>query len=160
MLIHSGWRPTVPAQAVELIGGEFKYALRTLRMGYLYVLLDKTVWQAYEVTAAGHLRQFNALAMPEAETVTPLDESCRKAGHDITASFINLDDTLYREAWLAFSSDPWSREVLDGYKNALRPDSRFTKISLADLRNSPSTIPDTLVLEPSLASLKANVAEL
>ncbi|WP_300000903.1 toxin VasX [uncultured Cedecea sp.] len=41
-LVNSGWKPVVPRQNVELAGGEFKYALRTLRMGYLYVLLDKT----------------------------------------------------------------------------------------------------------------------
>lgn len=40
--LNSRWQPTVPPQAVPLTGGEFKYALRTLRMGYLYVLLDQT----------------------------------------------------------------------------------------------------------------------
>ncbi|VEE70671.1 toxin VasX [Yersinia pseudotuberculosis] len=52
-LVSSGWQPTVPQQDIELTGGEFKYALRTLRMGYLYVLLDKTIWQGYQVTAEG-----------------------------------------------------------------------------------------------------------
>ncbi len=33
--------------------------LRTLRSGYLYVLLDQRIWHAYEVTAQGHLRRFN-----------------------------------------------------------------------------------------------------
>nr|NLU60175.1 hypothetical protein [Pseudomonas sp. BIGb0427] len=34
---------------------------RTLRAGYLYVLLDRQVWQAYQVTPDGYLRQFNPL---------------------------------------------------------------------------------------------------
>lgn len=159
MLPRSGWKPEVPAQTIALAGGEFKYALRTLRMGYLYVLLDKSVWQAYEVTADGCLRQFNVLAMPEAEMVSPLAEACRTANHDIIASFINLDDKKYQEAWLAFSSDPWTKEVLDGYKNALRPDRRFTKISLSDLKNSPENIPEARVIDPSLTMMKANVTE-
>ena len=44
-LVNTGWRPDVPQQEVELTGSEFKYALRTLRMGYVYVLLDKRIWQ-------------------------------------------------------------------------------------------------------------------
>lgn len=52
-LMNSGWKPTVPQQDAELTGGAFKYVLRTLRMGYLYVLLDKRVWLAYQVTAEG-----------------------------------------------------------------------------------------------------------
>ncbi|WP_372242407.1 toxin VasX [Pseudomonas sp. CM25] len=36
-----------------------KLGLRTLRMGYLYVLLDQQVWHGYEVSAQGHLRYFN-----------------------------------------------------------------------------------------------------
>ncbi|PLR30081.1 hypothetical protein CYR32_19395 [Chimaeribacter coloradensis] len=83
-LVNSGWRPSVPAQAVALTGGEFKYALRTLRMGYLYVLLDQRVWMAYEVTAEGYLRQFNPQTVPEGESVAPLSQACLtlSAGQD------------------------------------------------------------------------------
>ncbi|QLK62980.1 hypothetical protein GE278_20475 [Enterobacteriaceae bacterium Kacie_13] len=158
-MVRTDWQPSVPEQAAPLSGKVFKYALRTLRMGYLYVLLDKSVWQAYEVTATGCMRQFNPYEMPEGETVSPLSEACRTAGHDVITSFINLDDKRYREAWLAFSSDPWTEEVLEEYKNALRPDSRFTKISISALKNSPHSIPDALPLDPDLSSLKANVAE-
>ncbi|WP_312983573.1 T6SS effector BTH_I2691 family protein [Atlantibacter sp.] len=158
-LVSSGWKPAVPEQDAGLTGGEFKYALRTLRMGYLYVLLDKRVWQGYQVTAEGYLRQFDALSVPEGDTVEPVSEACREQGHCISASFINLDEKKYREAWLAFSSDPWSREVLADYKSGKRPDSRFRKISLSTLKESPGSVPGALVLDPSLASLKANVAE-
>lgn len=158
-LVNSGWKPAVPPQDTELTGGEFKYALRTLRTGYLYVLLDKRIWQGYQVTAEGYLRQFDPLAMPEGETVEPISKACREQGHCISASFINIDDTKYSEAWLAFSSDPWSKEVLAGYKSGIRPDSRFTKISLTTLKESPASVPEALVMDPSLASLKASVAE-
>ena len=101
-LLNSNWKPTVPKQDAELTGGEFKYVLRTLRMGYLYVLLDKTVWQGYEVTAEGYLRQFNPLAMPEGNTVKPLSQACLTHGHEISSSFINIDDKKYHGvgAWL------------------------------------------------------------
>ncbi|BET63198.1 T6SS effector BTH_I2691 family protein [Yersinia pseudotuberculosis] len=158
-LVNSGWQPAVPQQDIELTGGEFKYALRTLRMGYLYVLLDKTIWQGYQVTAEGYLRQFNPLAMPEGETVEPLSTACLTHGHDIAASFINIDDTKYQVAWLAFSSDPWSETVLAEYKSGQRPASRFTQIVLSELKASPASIPEALALNPSLSALKSHVAE-
>ena len=158
-MVRTNWHPTVPVQPVELSSQAFKYALRTLRMGYLYVLLDKSVWQAYEVTAEACFRQFNPYDMPEGSSVMSLSPACRTAGHDVIASFINLDEKRYNEAWLAFSSDPWSRDVLEGYKNALRPDSRFTKISLSDLKNAPARIPGAMVIDPNISCLKANVAE-
>ena len=158
-LVNTGWRPDVPQQEVELTGSEFKYALRTLRMGYVYVLLDKRIWQGYQVTAKGYLRQFNPFNMPESESVEPLSESCAQHGHDVSASFINIDDKKYSEAWLAFSRDPWSKEVLEEYKSERRPVSRFTKISLPELKNNPASIPAALVMDPQLSSMKANVAE-
>lgn len=158
-MANTGWKPNVPDQNVELTGGEFKYALRTLRMGYLYVLLDKKCWQGYEVTAEGHLRQFNPLATPEGDTVEPLTQSCLKQGHDIAASFINIDDETYSQAWLAFSSDPWSTEVLQEYQNGTRPSSRFTQVSMDALKNTPTSIPEALVVDASLSAMKKNVAE-
>ena len=152
------WVPAVPDPNVELTGGLFKYALRTLRMGYLYVLLDKKYWQAYEVTAEGYLRQITPSIMPEGDTVTPLAPVCVKRGHEIAASFINID-TAYSQAWLAFSSDPWSSDVLDKYQSSPELSTRFTQIDLNTLKQNPASIPQARVLDPSLSVLKANVAE-
>jgi len=157
-LVNSNWRPVVPKQDVELTGGEFKYALRTLRAGYLYVLLDNKVWLSYQVTAEGYMRQFNPFAMPEGETIAPITQACRQQGHCINASFINIDKQ-YRHAALAFSSDPWSLDVLEGYKKGKRSISRFTQISLVVLKESPASVPEAITLDPSLASLKSHVAE-
>lgn len=163
-VVSTGWTSKVPEQDIALAGGEFKYALRTLRMGYLYVLLDKTVWQGYMVTAEGYLRYFNPLEMPEGETVEPISEACRQQGHCINASFINIDVNPatgqdYDQAWLAFSSDPWSKEVLHEYQSGKRPASRFTQISLSTLKKSPASIPEARVLDISLADLTSDVAE-
>ncbi|AUJ81499.1 hypothetical protein CWI88_10785 [Enterobacter cancerogenus] len=156
-LVNPLWRPAVPKQTVDLNGGEFKYALRTLRMGYLYVLLDRTVWQVYEVTPEGCLRQFNAPEMPEAETVTPLAESCRTANHDVNASFINIDNSLYSEVWLAFSRDPWSQEVLASYQCSSHASNRFTKITLT--KEGQVSGENCMALDPTLSTLKSNVVE-
>lgn len=157
-LMNRDWLPAaVPKQDAELTGGEFKYALRTLRMGYLYVLLDQKIWQVYQVTANGCMRQLNSLAMPESDTIEPLAESCRTANHDIPTSFINIDKDC-KEAWLAFSRDPWSPEVMAGYLEKKRPSTRFTKITLNGTQVSAGD-KVCMPLDPSLATLKANVAE-
>ncbi|MDK9583880.1 T6SS effector BTH_I2691 family protein [Lelliottia wanjuensis] len=163
-VVSTGWKSRVPEQDVALTGGEFKYALRTLRMGYLYVLLDKTVWQGYMVTAEGYLRYFNPLEKPEGETVEPITEACRQQGHCINASFINIDVNPatgqdYEQAWLAFSGDAWSKEVLNEYQSGKRPASRFTQISLSTLKKSPASIPEARVLDMSLSALTPDVAE-
>uniref|UniRef100_UPI002580F5DD toxin VasX n=1 Tax=Achromobacter sp. UBA2119 TaxID=1945911 RepID=UPI002580F5DD len=43
----------------ELHHGSIQTALRILRHGYVYVLLDREIWHAYQVTPEGYLRQFN-----------------------------------------------------------------------------------------------------
>ncbi|PVZ36863.1 toxin VasX, partial [Pseudomonas sp. URIL14HWK12:I11] len=64
--------------------------LRTLRQGYLYVLLDAQVWQAYAVTEQGLLRQFVPLQMP-LDPPAPIAEHCIRENHHLPASFINID---------------------------------------------------------------------
>lgn len=158
-VVSSFWQPEVPPQDVALTTGEYKYALRTLRAGYLYVLLDRSIWQSYQVMKEGYLRQFNPLVMPEDQQIAPLGEECLALGHDIPASFINIDDEKYGEAWLAFSSDPWSETVLSEYTSGQRSAARFTQITLSALRADPRKIPEVLALDPSLLTLQTQVVE-
>jgi len=157
-LVNTGWRPAVPQQDVELTGGEFKYALRTLREGYVYVLLDNTVWQGYQVTAEGFLRQFNAYEMPEGETIESLRLDCLTQNHEIQASFINIDPK-HKQALVAFSSDPWSNTVLEEYQSGTRPVTRFTAITLSGGSVTAQDATRSLILDPSLSSLKSSVLE-
>lgn len=113
--------------------------LRTLRAGYLYVLLDRTIWQAYQVTPDGYLRQFNPYTPPAANE-TPLSETCVSANHDAPASFLNIDTLEHSTAWLAFASDPWPTSVLDAYKRTEPSALRFHKLDLASARNAPSSV--------------------
>ncbi|WP_321872037.1 T6SS effector BTH_I2691 family protein [Paraburkholderia tropica] len=112
---------------------------RVLREGYVYVLLDRKVWQAYEVTAEGHLRQFNPYETPRA-TPAPLTRQCVGENHDIPASFLNIDTTLYSTAWLAFASDPWTPTVLDNYKSGKAPAARFIALDLKAARENPGSV--------------------
>ncbi|MRS14741.1 hypothetical protein GJV06_07585 [Enterobacteriaceae bacterium RIT691] len=152
------WQPSVPDQAITLSGGEYKYALRTLREGYLYVLLDNIIWQAYQVTAEGHIREFYCKHRPEDETVEPLNSACREANHDIIASFINIDTKTYSQAEIAFSSDPWSPEVLAAYVKQ-RPPGRFTHVDLKAFQASPGKHARGMALDFSLSSLTERVTE-
>lgn len=121
-----------------------RMGLRTLRAGYLYVLLDQQTWQAYQVTPDGYLRQFNPDAPPEANE-TPLCDACTSAGHDAPASFLNIDIRKYTHAWLAFASDPWPRSVLDAYKNSAAS-GRFRKLDLRTALDAPDGVENALLM--------------
>lgn len=117
---------------------------RTLREGYLYVLLDKQEWQAYQVTPEGALRQFNPFAMPRAAP-EPLSDSCIHQDHDVPASFINIDTILFKTAWIAFSSDPWSDSALNRYLHSFADEkspvaARFYELDLETARNDPASV--------------------
>ena len=116
--------------------------LRVLRAGYLYVLLDDSIWQAYQVTVDGYLRQFNPYLAP-CSNERRLNRACMHLDHDIPASFLNIDTEQYRTASFAFSSDPWPRRVLDSYK-ALRNIQRMQMIDLATARDNPTLYGDYL----------------
>ncbi|WP_063815540.1 T6SS effector BTH_I2691 family protein [Burkholderia cepacia] len=117
---------------------------RTLRQGYLYVLLDKKVWQAYQVTPEGALRQFRAYQPPR-EKPSSLSKSCIDQDHDAPASFINIDTSKYKTAWIAIANDPWPKKVLDQYRRGTADDgtaleSRFYKLDLKAARDNPASV--------------------
>ncbi|PVZ12413.1 MULTISPECIES: T6SS effector BTH_I2691 family protein [unclassified Pseudomonas] len=115
--------------------------LRTLRQGYVYVLLDARVWQAYEVSEQGTLRQFMPLEMP-LDRPAPLAEACVRHNHMLPAAFVTFDTQRYSRAWVAFANDPWPRAVLDRYKQAIAAgdpalSARFHELNLASVRQQP-----------------------
>ncbi len=112
---------------------------RMLREGYVYVLLDQEIWHAYQVNAQGHLRQYDPYGMPKGPA-KPLSKACTSEGHDVRASFIHVDTKQHKQAWIAFSHDRWPAPVLDAYKSQRAPSSRFLKVDLAALRDTPNTL--------------------
>jgi len=128
-----------------------RIGLRTLRSGYLYVLLDQRIWHAYEVTAQGHLRRFLPYE-PNPGPPPSLPEHCMHEDHDIPSSFLNIDTDTYGSAWLAFSSDPWPASVLDAYKGGQAPAQRFEGLDLIQARKHPELLglamtPDNLQVD-------------
>lgn len=135
--------PDTRPECVTTVAGHLhicaKPGLRTLRMGYLYVLLDQQVWQAYAVSAQGHLRRFDPYA-PPAGPPGPLPEKCAQENHDIPAAFVTIDTDKYNSAWLAFSSDAWPVSVLNAYKQGVAPRHRFVGIDLTQARTHPQLL--------------------
>ncbi|WP_372030227.1 T6SS effector BTH_I2691 family protein [Pseudomonas kurunegalensis] len=135
--------PDTRPQGLSTVAGSLhvsaKLGVRTLRMGYLYVLLDQQVWHAYEVSEQGHLRRFNPYE-PSEGLPASLPEKCVNENHDIPSSFLNIDTDRYGSAWLAFSSDPWPVTVLNAYKQGQAPAHRFEGVDLTQARNNPELL--------------------
>ena len=117
---------------------------RILRRGFLYVLLDRKYWQAYQVTPEGALRQFPAFQTPREEPA-PLSELCIKEDHDIPAAFLNINTHRYSTAWLAIANDPWPEQVLRAYQrggvvDGMNLDERFYKLDLKTAREDPASV--------------------
>ncbi|MDY4355022.1 T6SS effector BTH_I2691 family protein, partial [Pseudomonas putida] len=135
--------PDTRPECVSTVAGNrhisTKIGLRTLRRGFLYVLLDQQVWHAYAVSEQGHLRRFNPYEPPDGPP-SPLPEKCVNADHDIPSAFLNLDTGRYTSAWLAFSSDAWPVSVLNAYKSGASPAHRFQGLDLIQARNNPELL--------------------
>ncbi|MHA6196353.1 T6SS effector BTH_I2691 family protein [Pseudomonas wadenswilerensis] len=117
---------------------------RTLRRGFLYVLLDRKEWQGYQITPEGALRQIRPYQTPREEPL-PLTMACVKQHHDIPASFINFDTSKYSTAWLAIANDPWPAHVLNRYRrggvvDGMNLEERFYKLDLKTARDDPASI--------------------
>ena len=136
-------RPLPKAPEVKAVNMRFDQP-RILRQGYLYVLLDRREWQAYEISPEGALSQFRPYQMPREEP-RPLCEACIREDHDIPAAFINIDADKYSTAWLAIANDPWPRAVLDRYReggmvDGMNLDQRFHPLDLKAARNDPASV--------------------
>ena len=136
-------RPLPKAPEVKAVNMRFDQP-RILRQGYLYVLLDRREWQAYEISPEGALSQFRPYQMPREEP-RPLCEACIREDHDIPAAFINIDTRKYSTAWLAIANDPWPEAVLDAYKrggvvDGVNLDERFHRLDLKAARNEPASV--------------------
>ena len=94
-----------------------KYALRTLRKGYLYLYYEKHPrgskykWEIYSVTEQGTLwKQLAPTAIKPADA----EPTCaRNEGHNLPASVIAIESPEdQKRVWLAFSEHAWSAETI------------------------------------------------
>ncbi len=146
---------TAGLQALSrLTNSDTQLSMRMLRAGYLYVLLDGSVWQAYQVSPEGCLRQFNPYDAPHGDPAA-LPEQCTTQGHDVRSSFIHIDTKRYSQAQVAFANDAWPASVLDAYKKgadavgkplAAGYTERFVTYTLSTLKSEPTPAAHALPL--------------
>ncbi len=130
----------------------FSYVYRTLREGYVYILLQKNKsakgWQGtnlnllkvkvFEVTKSGafRLREFRDV---KGTRPKELPESCITEGHQFKAKFITLDNKIYDKAWIAYSPYRWDKDVVDHYRKS--EDDRNERFTVVDLtQTEPSKL--------------------
>lgn len=98
-----------------------KYALRTLRQGFIYILHEKhprgsqIKWEVYSVSIRGTLWK-----QPSPGAIVPMSEdpACSRTGHNIPASVIAIDSPeKCGKIWMAFSEHEWSEETFKQYES-------------------------------------------
>lgn len=140
---------------MRLMGGKFgdgvtnialkkaKYALRTLRYGYVYVFYPKTGrWQAYAVTAEGNLYDFP----PDLNIDRRLEQPfhCQQKGHAQLAQCITIEDAQKAGVvYIAFSEERWTKRVRDAYASNFMGcrDKRMQKFDAAGWFNGSTQQP-------------------
>lgn len=112
----------------------YKYALRTLRQGFLYLYYEKhsrgshMKWEIYAVSRAGTLwKQTSKHAFASIGD----DPTCSRSGHNIPASFITIENPARcGRVWMAFSEHAWSAETIKLFEhNAETRDRRMQTFS-------------------------------
>lgn len=120
--------------APGLDNGKFKYVLRTLRAGYLYVHDEvRKRWSAYLVTGDGYYYGFDPLgAPPNGDVVT---FACSRDAVDTTlASCITVPHTAALPAgklFLGFSDVAWTSAVLARYQQLAYRRQHMTEVDMA-----------------------------
>lgn len=113
-----------------------RYTLRVLRKGYVHVYMGvKGHWQTYVVTEDGYLRLLKNPSDPDAKLDRPLTDACKRDGHNIPASFINIPDR-YKKVWIGFSDTPWRKDVRNAFE--AKPDRRMQQVDITLLAADPS----------------------
>jgi hypothetical protein len=109
------------------------FFMRSLPIGYLYVLKPDLTWDGYAVDTEGLLRQMPVSDLPSAAGgVTPMSQACKRSGDNIPAQVIALDPKKHAFVWMAFSRYRWTPAVLKRYagnEGGCR-DARMLKVDL------------------------------
>ncbi len=99
----------------------YKYALRTLRQGFLYLFYEQgphgaSYWEAYAIARNGTLWRQPGAGIAKAIVGGGLP-ACRRDGHDATRMEFIVIPRPHQcgKVWLAYSQDKWTSGTLDRY---------------------------------------------
>jgi hypothetical protein len=140
-----------------------RYALRTLRKGYVMVYLGSGQWNAYVVSEGGHLRKLADVDDPDFKNDREMSAKCKSEGHNIPASFIHIPALpaggvrkLPTKVWVAFSDVLWTKAVRKQYEGggAAAGDrkARMQEYATASLGKVADTLPDAFQLPSTEAA--------
>lgn len=171
-IVPKGYRGVNWSQNIISLGSNekqlsdvYEYAYRTLRTGYVYILLqeqDKTYrYLAYEVTPSGVFRHKSIEDMVE-HNIHEIPKKCNDKHDHIPGVFINIDRSRYSGiGYIGYSRRAWSQEALDKYRLAANQSDmtqlqRFSVINLGEFgARAPSpealgsvSIPSVLKMTP------------
>jgi len=147
--------PQMEKFSAQLLKGN-RYTLRVLRKGYVHVYLGvRGHWQTYAVTEDGYLRLMKNPDDPDAKADRPLTEACKRDGHNIPASFINIPER-YKKVWIGFADVVWRKEVRDAFE--AKPDTRMQHVDCTALAANPAQHKHALEVSETAAELH-NFAE-
>ena len=101
---------------IKLTDPKSRYAVRLLRPGYLYVLLDHMgvrYWRAYQVLDDAYLYEFSEEAPPQIEP----QFSCDPTLCGVNASMVSIPDPRnVKKLWAFFTHAPLTKTKLSEYK--------------------------------------------
>jgi hypothetical protein len=101
---------------ITLIDSKSRYAVRFLRPGYLYVLLDHLgvrYWRAYQVLDGAYLYEFSVDNPPQVEP----QFSCDPSLCGVNASMVSIPDAKnVKKIWVLFTHAPLTKAKLSDYK--------------------------------------------
>jgi hypothetical protein len=110
---------TLGNKVVDVKLKHHKYALRTLRQGFLYLFYEKHArgshikWEVYSVSSAGTL--WKQLSINAIEVVE--GERCSRKEHRLPASVIAIESPeKCGKVWMAFSEHAWSTETFEAFE--------------------------------------------
>jgi hypothetical protein len=119
---------------IKLTDPKSRYAVRFLRPGYLYVLLDHMgvrYWRAYQVLDGAYLYEFSVENPPQVEP----QFSCDPSLCGVNASMVSIPDAKnVKKIWVLFTHAPLTKPKLSEYKlnaDAYARDGRMQTFSPA-----------------------------